>query len=203
MQETSNSQETETKAFAKRQDTIVESSFEQSPPLRSHRRRRNQQLQEQHSLWKLPKSSIQEYAKWIEEKGSERTEAEQKFLWKYQRRCLIQQDKLSTETLREYVFRLLEKKERTPAENRLIRQFQRRRMAARQERRERRERRERNGLMPERQPTIFWRRNGPNKAAMTASPSSPAMTSNLATLRESMDKLGLSSQKLRDTNMET
>ena len=213
MQETSNSQEVKNIAVAQEVHNVQESG-ERSTPANSHqntsnhhhRRRRNQQQQQQQQVWKLPGSSVQEYVKWIEEKGADRTEAEQKFLWKYQRRRLIQQDKLTTETLREYVFRLLQKEERTPAENRLIRQFRRQKAA----KRERKAARKQNSQ-------VFWKRNNNNnnnwrnKAAAAASSSSSssqtssalAMTSNLATLRESMDKLGLSSQKLRDTNMES
>lgn len=154
---------------------------------RPHSRHRRSRHRER--LWQLPESSVHDYARWIEKKGAtSRTEAEQKFFWKYQRRCLIQQDKLSTETLTDYVFRLLQKKERTQAENHLILQFQRRRAARRE-----------SDI-----PQIRWKRNRHNAAAAQgASPSALALASNMATLRESMDKMGLSSQKLRDANMES
>lgn len=156
-------------------------------PSPHHNRRRRQRNGER--LWQLPQSSVNNYALWVEEK-SNRTEAEQKFLWKYQRRRLIHQDKLSTETLRDYVHRLIQKEERTPAENRLILQFQRRRAARRAKKRD----------IPQ---TIMWKRNRQNAAAQGSPPSALALASNMATLRESMGKLGLSSQKLRDASMES
>lgn len=139
--------------------------------------------------------SIHDYAKRVEAKDpNNRTESEQKFLWRYQRKLLIQTDKLSIETLREYVFRLLQKDDRTPAENRLIRQYQRRRKARRQKRRD--------GDDDAEVPHIIWKRNNrwTNKAAQTGS--SLTLSSDMSTLRETMGKLGLSCKKLRDVEME-
>ena len=138
----------------------------------------------------IPESSLQDYARWIEDRGSERTEQEQKFLWKYQKRRLIQQDKLSTESLKEYVRRLLQKEERTEAENRLIRQYHRR---------ARRKMKVDGGGNEEAQ-IMVWKRNRPNRAAVqqTTNP----LTVQMAALKESMDKMGLSTQKLRDVKMD-
>eukprot|EP00980_Cylindrotheca_fusiformis_P016926 scaffold5156_cov143-Cylindrotheca_fusiformis.AAC.6 len=165
-------------------DVAATAPFTRRTAHRHHRRRRTRSGER---LLQLPQASVQNYARWVEEKPN-RTEAEQKFLWKYQRCHLIQQDKLSTETLKDYVLRLMEKTERTPAENRLIFQYQRRRAAKKARKRD----------IPQ---TITWKRNRRNLAAEGSSTS--ALASNMATLRESMDKLGLSSHKLRDANMES
>ncbi|CAJ1961911.1 unnamed protein product [Cylindrotheca closterium] len=140
----------------------------------------------------IPESSLHEYARWVEDRGSERTEQEQKFLWKYQKRRLIQQDKLSTETLKDYVSRLLQKEERTDAENRLVRQYHRR------ARRKLKDGNEETQL-------VVWKRVRPNRAvgvAQSASTTNNALTVQMASLKESMDKMGLSAQKLRDAKMD-
>jgi hypothetical protein len=148
---------------------------------------------------KLPEKNIREYAKWIEEKRHDRTESEQKFLWKYQQRCLIQRDKLSAESLKDFIFRLLQKEERSPAENRLIRNFQCHRAARRLHRRGKKK-----GAAEV--PQIAWKRNitkkqWANKAAQPSSSSALTLTSDMTTLREIMDKLEISSQKFRDDKM--
>ncbi|KAL3943894.1 MAG: hypothetical protein SGBAC_002052 [Bacillariaceae sp.] len=140
----------------------------------------------------MPETSLHEYARWIETKGlEERSEQEQKFLFKYQKRRLIQQDKLSTETLRNYVDRLLRKDDRTEAENRLIRQYHRR--ARRKMKLE--------GKQGDTQ-NVMWMRNRPNKAVVQANTNNPALMAQMAALKESMGKMGLSAQKLRDIKMD-
>lgn len=133
----------------------------------------------------IPESSIHDYARWIEEKGDQKTEQEQKFLWKYQKRLLIQQDKLSTENLKAYVHRLLLKEERTEAEDRLIRQYHRR-----TRRKMKRDGKEETAI-------VVWQRVRP-----VTIPTNPLATQ-MASLKESMDKMGLSAQKLRDVEMES
>ena len=142
-------------------------------------------------LWQLPESSIQEYAKWIQEKHiTDQSPAEKKFLWKYQRRMHLRQHKLPSEKIKDYVARLEQKEQRTSVEEQLIRSFYRRKA-------------KRNKQQPQTQqqrgipPPIFCRRNRDKKHQATSS-----VLSNIASLRESMNKLGLSSDKLRDVNME-
>ena len=119
-----------------------------------------------------------------------RTEQEQKFLWKYQKRLLIQQDKLSTENLRDYVQRLMLKDERTEAEDRLIRQYHRR-----TRRKMKRDGKEETAI-------VVWKRNRPNLAALPVQATNP-LSAQMAALKESMDKMGLSAQKLRDVDMQS
>ena len=137
-------------------------------------------------LWQLPESTIQEYAKVIQEKPlSEQSSTERRFLWKYQRRLHLLQHKLPSENMKDYVERLEQKEERTQLEDQLIKQFHRRRAR----------RRSQMGSVPP--PPIFWRRN--RKSPPNASVS--ILSSNMASLRESMDKLGLSSEKLRNIKL--
>jgi hypothetical protein len=164
---------------------------------RRHRRRGR--------LWQLPKSSIQEYAKWITEKPAEdQSLAEQTFVCNYQRRCHLLQHKLPKERFKDYVGRLETSnkplEEHTPMEQQLIQKFHRRRA-------------ERGstgstssgsmGVVP---PAIFWTRNQSNHNPATTThtpPSSPSPTFALMSgLKESMDRLGLSSNKLREVSME-
>lgn len=147
-----------------------------------HLRHRKHHHRKSGRLWQLPESSIAEYAKWIEQKPvADQTVSEQKLLWKYQRRVLLRQNKVSKERLKDYVARLEQKEVHTPVEERLIHQFHRRRV-------------NKSGVgIP---PPIFWRRN------RKTPPPSPSLLTNMTSLRESMNKLGLSSDKLRDANMQ-
>jgi hypothetical protein len=194
------------KQVAIRSKLMIEQENSNDPrrPRQPQRRRQKQQQQQTRKggrLWQLPDSSIQGYAKWIEEKPvEEQSVAEQKFLWKYQRRVWLRQNKLPTETLKDFVARLEAKEERNPVENRLIHQFR-----SRQGKRKQKQQCEK-GSVP---PPIFWKRDNSKAQAQqpTPTPSSTSTSSssgilNMASLRESMDKLGLSSDKLREINME-
>jgi hypothetical protein len=187
------------------------------PALRLRRRQRRGGR-----LWQLPQTSIQEYAQYIQTKPlSDQSTAEQKFLWKFQRRLLVRRNKLPTERMRDYIGRLEQQETKSAVEAQLVQQFHRR--AAR--------RKERIGIEGQRPgigvpPPIFWRRNAgkpqpPQKTTTTPTPTptpqpkqqqplqqqqpGEAASSgvlNMASLRESMDKMGLNTDKLREATME-
>mmetsp|Transcript_14962 Transcript_14962/g.28077 ORF Transcript_14962/g.28077 Transcript_14962/m.28077 type:complete len:223 (+) Transcript_14962:83-751(+) len=146
-----------------------------------------------HRLWQLPESSIADYARWIQEKPElEQTPAERQFLWKYMMRTLgVRRNKEKT---RDFVERLRAKPEITAMEEQFIRHFQRRREC----------RRKHNGKITDPSSSssevIWWERS------TTVANSGGLTTASLANLRESMMKLGLSSDKLKhteDTSMHT
>jgi hypothetical protein len=158
-------------------------------------------------LWQLPQTSIQEYAQWIQTKPlSDQSMGEQKFLWKFQRQLLVRRNKLPTERMRDYIGRLEQKETRTAVEAQLVQQFHRR--AAR--RKERIQGRPVVAVAP----PIFWRRNAekaqpqntaqPNQQPQQQQPGEAASSGllNMASLRASMGKMGLNTDKLREASME-
>jgi hypothetical protein len=153
-------------------------------------------------LWQLSQSSIQDYASWIQEKPKEtQTPSEQRFLMKFQRRMLIRQQKLPTESMIHYIARLEAKEHISDMELQLIENYHRRK-ANKRAQRLLRESNPFRGSVP---PAIFWRREGSRKKAppntaidTTTSTASVTLLSNMANLQESMKRMGLSSEKLRD-----
>lgn len=155
-------------------------------------------------LWQLPQSSIEGYAKWIADKPCEsQTPAEQHFLQKYHRRLLVRQHKLPSESMKQYVARLEAKENASDIEIQLIEQYHRRKAHKRAQRRQQRQQ-ERGSTKKKRAvpPPIFWKRHHgkQQQKQQAATPGTLALMSNL---QESMDRLGLSSDKLRDAPMST
>ena len=167
-------------------------------------------------LWQLPETSIQEYASWIQTKPlSDQSIAEQRFLWKYQRRLLVRRNKLPTERLRDYISRLEQKQNPTPMETQLIMQFHRQRKDKKSSKKKQQQGGKYRGIHPHATgeglvdvpPQIFWTRN--NKSSKKASESgtlnddgrsNSSAVLNMASLRASMDRLGLSTDTLRTTS---
>ncbi len=143
-------------------------------------------------LWQLPQSSIQEYAVWIEEKPKEtQTPSEQRFVQKFQRRMLIRQQKPPTETMKQYVARLEAKDNKSDVERQLIEKYHRRKA----NRRRLRNNPFRGSIIP----PICWSREPCKK---TPTESSRTVLSTMANLQENMNRMGLSSEKLRDMPMD-
>ncbi len=147
-------------------------------------------------LWQLPESSILEYTKWIQDKPEEdRTPSEERFLW----RCMIRSLGVvknndgsrngRQECIREFVDRLEQKEtmELTENEQHFVRLYHKRR-----------EDRKTLRLLKkqEKEQTVSWMRNEGNAISNTAGFQQQA-SFNLEGLRESMNRMGLSSQKLK------
>jgi len=154
-------------------------------------------------LWQLPQSSIQEYAKWIEMKPEEtQTPGERRFLDRFHRRQLIDQQRMPHETMKQYVARLETKEKITPAELRLIETYYRRRAQRRRRRRDSNP--FRGSIIP---PAVFWTRESaslkkaPPSSVPTTHPSGSSMSATIANLQERMNKMGLTSDKLLDIPM--
>ena len=146
-------------------------------------------------LWQLPESSIVEYTKWIQDKPEEdRTPSEERFLW----RCLIRSlgvvknptgegnKKGRQERIREFVDRLEQKEpmELTENEQHFVRLYHKRRKDRKTTRLLKKQ---------EKEQTVSWMRNeGTSKTLTKQQPSF-----NLEGLRESMNRMGLSTQKLK------
>jgi len=180
-------------------------------------RRRNQPQHHHHPgrrnggnsgrLWQLPQYSIQEYAAWIEQKPSDTQSAsEQRFLHKFKRRMLVRQHKFPKESMKQYIARLEAKEKMSDAELQLIEQYHRQK-ANRRAQRLRRDDNPFRGSIPQ---PIFWRREGSQKMKTPPPPPPPtpsgpsvsSILSNMANLQESMNRMGLSSDKLRDIPMD-
>lgn len=185
----------------------------QMGPKKARRRRKSGEL------WKLPESSIQGYADWIESKPEDtRTVGEQKFLQKYQWRLLVRRHKMPTETMKQYI-RRLEAKNGGPSEleSQLIDAFYRRRAS----RRARQKTQAVSSAFASRPPStnhssepnesvVFWSRSQAKKAPFSSTSSSASSKSHqdvaspslsllwMNNLQASMSKMGLSSDKLRE-----
>jgi hypothetical protein len=164
------------------------------------RRRHHPQQRQRHRLWELPESSIADYAKWIQEKPEEdQTPAEQRFVWKYLVKQLQQHSHNQKDKPKLLVERLQAKGHRSAVEEDFLRLYSQRRQ---------RQRKDRNhgkgtstsdlggGDDDDDAADILWQRvpNNPNNVTMMPSSSLP---SSLANLRESMKRLGLDSDKLK------
>lgn len=172
----------------------------------------------QRRLWQLPKSSIDEYTKWIQEKPEEeQTPNEQRFLWKCMVRSLgvVSNDNSNNgkwkgrqERIREFVERLeaKEPEELTEMEGQFVRLYHKRRI----DRKGQRQRKQQHKQQEEDTQTVSWMRNaGSNnnngndgssnnrKKNMNKNNNGFEPQASLESLRESMNKLGLSSDKLK------
>jgi hypothetical protein len=145
-------------------------------------------------LWQLPQASIEEYASWISEKPEmSQTPSEKLFLQKFHRRMLIQQQKSPMETMRHYITRLEHKRDLSDVELQLIEAYHRRKAKNRARRRDSNPFRE--SMVP---PTIFWKR----ESSLKNPPPHTPILSTIANLQESMNRMGLSSNKLFDIPLE-
>lgn len=162
--------------------------------------RRSSDVGRRGRLWQLPQSSIEEYAAWIEQKPNEtQTPAEQRFLHKYQRRKYLRQEKPHAETMKQYIARLEAKDNPSDVEIQLIERYHRRK--AHKRRRLLRNNPFRGSIIPS---TISWSRE-PRKKGSTSAGGSTMTTgvlTNMAHLQESMNRMGLSADRLRDIPME-
>ena len=176
----------------------------------------------QRRLWQLPKSSIDEYTKWIQEKPEEdRTPNEQRFLWK----CMIRSlgviggegmepgaKRGRRERIREFVDRLEAKEpmELTEQEELFVRLYHKRRKD-RKANKQLRKQQQQQQSQTEDEMTVSWMRadgisNGSsNNNASSGSNHRESGTrkngfeprASLESLRESMNRMGLSSDKLK------
>lgn len=162
--------------------------------------RRNSDVGRRGRLWQLPQSSIEEYAAWIEQKPNEtQTPAEQRFLQKYQRRQYLRQEKPHAENMKQYITRLEAKDHPSDVEIQLIERYHRRQ--AHRRRRLLRNNPFRGSIIPS---TISWSRE-PRKKGPSSSSGGTTMAgvlTNMAHLQESMNRMGLSTDRLRDMPME-
>ena len=169
----------------------------------------------QRRLWQLPKSSIDEYTKWIQEKPEEdQTPNEQRFLWK----CMIRSlgvvnntgvtDKSGKrsrqERIREFVDRLEAKNpmELTQNEQQFVRLYHKRRRDRKAQKQQRKQQQQ------EGDQTISWMRTDDNTAISSENNQGNRKnnhmknkgfepSASLESLRESMNRMGLSSDKLK------
>lgn len=148
-------------------------------------------------LWQLPEASAREYASWIQEKPEEsQTPAEKRFLRKYQRRMLVRRQKTPTETMKNFIARLEEKPNLSDVELQLIEAYHRRKANKRSRIRANHPFHDDATL-----PAIFWKRL-PVGSLKKSPPSSPSIMATISTLQESMNRMGLSCEKLLDIPMD-
>ena len=165
-------------------------------------------------LWQVPpQSSLQEYASWIGDKPvSSQSSSEKRFLQKLHGRILIRQEKQkssSMETMKHYIARLEAKKDDlSNVELQLIQAYHRRKANKRARRRDSNPFRETAVVVPSditwtREPSL---RNSNSQHKPTPVPAAQAamstVISTIANLQESMNRMGLSSNKLLDLPMQ-
>jgi hypothetical protein len=174
---------------------------------RHHRNRRGStattsssgQTNKSSRLWQLPEDSIAGYYQWIQEKPeADQTPAERRFLWKYMVRHLgVKQNERKA---RQFVDELQLKPNHTVMEETFLKQYRRRRQ-------------DRNGKSDldktnsgdsklAEDTVIVWERpahrHDKKKGQGDSGHVSSGPTSSLKGLRESMEKLGLSLEKLKE-----
>lgn len=188
------------RAVAPTTDVDMEHASDQAQRERSRRkkgtRRRHKESGNCGRLWQLPQSSIEEYAKWITDKPVEsQTLAEKKFLHKYNRRMLIRQHKLPNETMKQYIARLEARGNCTAIEIKVIEQYHLRKAQKRAlQRKNCEEGKTEKRAVP---PPLFWKRQSSKQGSSSSATTLGSLTL-VANLQESMSRLGLSSEKLRD-----
>ncbi|KAG7348176.1 hypothetical protein IV203_016881 [Nitzschia inconspicua] len=140
-------------------------------------------------LWQLPEDSITGYAQWIQEKPeADQTPSERRFLWKYLMRHLgVKRNDRKT---RQFVEELQAKPNCTVMEVAFLQQYRKRRQDRKSSNNP-----EDTVIVWERQPHQHNMQNN-SKESSTISTSGP--TNSLRSLRESMEKLGLSFEKLKE-----
>lgn len=198
----SNTAATPTNAMASSKPRVTKTNKKRALWKMRKAKRASKQQQERRRhirrLWQLPESSIVEYTKWIQDKPEEdRTPSEERFLW----RCMIRSlgvvknnnsdggRKGRLERIREFVDRLEQKEtmELTENEQHFVRLYHKRRKDRKTLRLLKKQ---------EKEQTVSWMRNEGNTTSNTAGFQQQA-SFNLDGLRESMNRMGLSSQKLK------
>lgn len=179
----------------------------------------------QRRFWQLPESSIMEYQQWIQDKPeADRTPSEERFLWKCMIRSLgvvggnhqTPGKRGRHERIREFVDRLEQKEpmELTKNEEHFIRLYRKRQQDRKAQRQQDRkaQRQKQKKQQDEAEQVVSWMRNDENSNNNNHSkkPSHQHKgkkknkknkgfepSASLESLRESMNKMGLSSDKLK------